>query len=98
MTPYRIVIGPHIYNVVADDRLLEERDLAGQIRYNEGNIVLRSDLRGNKRRDVLLHEICHGCIHLSGAQDQRVEGILERLTPMLLHTLRTNPDLDRKST
>lgn len=97
--PQTITIGPLIYTVKADEASharevwKSSKDSWGAINYGPGEIILDPEQSTQHRRAALLHEILHGCWHITDPQVDYEEAAIRILTLPLLDTLRRNPDL-----
>lgn len=97
--PRSIIIGPLVYTV-KDDEASHAREVWksskggwGAINYGPGEIVLDPEQNTAHKRASLLHEILHGCWHLTDPQIEGEEAAIRILSLPLLDTLRRNPDL-----
>jgi hypothetical protein len=98
--PASVTIGPFTYSISqdADSHMREEHEsrtkVDGCIRWIERDILVRPGLDGIYAASVLLHEVLHGCNELAGVftGDGEEERIVTSLAPILLDTLRRNPE------
>lgn len=93
--PRTIRIGPHSYVVrrVTEAEMPEDN---GDCNFDRLEIALQRGLRRSKAREILLHEVLHGCTHPSLNQADRTftdEDFVTAIAPALLQTLRDNPKL-----
>lgn len=67
----------------------------GRVRLTRQRILIAERLAERQERDTLLHEVLHGLFGLVGliSDDSEEERIVGTLTPLLLDTLRRNPQL-----
>jgi hypothetical protein len=100
--PPAIVIGPYTYPIVSDDgELIRYEHKAktlvwGAMQYIEHRILIDPNMCAEKTAVTLLHEVMHGCNDLAGNADlDNEERIVRALAPILLDTLRRNPELIR---
>lgn len=103
--PKHIQVGPHRYRVVRDsatmDRLSREQrcDLLGHCDRRHLTIYIDPDQAEDMAADTLLHETLHAATAAAGLADEwdteREEAAVNRLTPVLLDVLRSNPKLLR---
>jgi len=98
--PERVQIGPYTYPVVCDERghIKYEHGkrvlIWGAMQYIEHRILIDPNMSPQKSAVTLLHEVMHGCDDLAGNADlDNEERIICALAPILLDTLRRNPDL-----
>lgn len=103
MHPTRIRVGPHTYKITATQAAIdaasraEQSDLYGYTHHGRLTISLAPDILATKQQEVLLHETLHciteqaGITAELGPKDE--ERIVDRLAPLLLDTLRSNPTL-----
>lgn len=101
--PQSIIVGPHKYVVITDvtEVLRKNKELnctlMGHVDIGRCEIFIDQEFAATTQRDTLLHEVLH-CIadstNLAGDWGtEREEEVIRRLTPILLDTLRRNPDL-----
>ena len=101
--PKQVQVGPFTYSVTVDQAAI---DRAGQemsnipwatTEHRKGKMVVSPGLEANQERDTMLHEVLHACIHAIGLnayqKKDEQEQLVRSLTPILLDTLRRNPDL-----
>lgn len=95
--PGSVRIGGVRYRVVVEEELVSEEgvELLGQHDY--GRLLLRLSLAADPelRPFVLLHEILHACVTVSGGDSHQEEALVAGLSHVLLQVLRENPDLVR---
>jgi hypothetical protein len=107
--PAEIVVGPYRYRVVVDQAAIDRAGqearatLLGQHNPREGAIYLAPDLPDDLEAETLVHELLHTVFDAVGVGggdgdetllDQTMEERLVRqCSPMLLDTLRRNPQL-----
>jgi hypothetical protein len=101
----KIQVGPHNFSVEfnedAINRLSLDRqnDLIGHLERRSQTITIRPGLGVDLSAETLLHEVLHACFGMVGLSgiDERLteEDVIERLSPILLDTLRRNPHLVR---
>lgn len=101
--PAALQIGPHDYTIVVDaDRAAELEQDAGASNYLRGEIVLHPRQSPTQLRDTLLHECLHMLLATAGTHTGSPpllspggdeERLVSALTPLLLDTLKRNPEL-----
>jgi hypothetical protein len=97
--PQQITIGALTYTVtdaVADHNqsVVDERvDTYGSINYGTGRIILDPKQLAQHKRQALLHEVLHGCLHETAQHHKWEEKAIRLIAGPLLATLRRNPDL-----
>lgn len=97
--PEHVQIGPQRYTVTADPVeharwvKADGMDTWGSIKYGLGKIILEPDQGADHMRLALLHEVLHGCWHLTDRNHDADEDCIRRLAGPLLDTLRRNPAL-----
>lgn len=103
--PAVVEVGPYRYTVTSDEleRLriehAEARQLSGRTDHDQLRIhvAMTADVAVDTRRDTLCHEVLHTLAFLSGLSaewgSEKEEAVVRRLSPLLLDTLRRNPDL-----
>lgn len=95
----KLRIGPYAYTVVTDDQRVEDTEVRGSEflwgfhEATTSTIVLRSCMSPDKRAEVLLHEVMHACYHVARVEPTDEESAIKTLAPMLLDTIRRNPQL-----
>lgn len=106
--PGKLYIGHLVYEVLEDDATVDRlsvklrSDLDGVSHNGKQLIAIRPGLGGDYKREVLLHEVLHQCLRVSGADPDKdakagCEDVEERtvvaMAGPLLETLRANPQL-----
>lgn len=99
--PNAIQIGPLRYRVTADAGEYAKQVATGMTHFyghiglGTGIITLDPDQTDDHTRWALLHEVLHGCWHVTEPEGQTFteEQAIRVLTGALLDTLRRNPDL-----
>jgi hypothetical protein len=92
MIPNQIKIGGQVYAVnVVDNCNAENRNCDGQIIYSKDTIEIRSDMKGDYLKYVLLHEVFHGIYEHCGFEQNENE--VDRLTRALHMVMKDNPQL-----
>ena len=89
----RIQIGPTVYSVVVDTALADAGNCWGRLDYPREAIYVDDRQAGIGRRITILHEVLHGCFHVTDNQHENEEAVVGSLTAVLLDTLRRNPEL-----
>lgn len=99
LLPKTIEIGPLTFTVT-DNEAVHARNVVkssedpwGRVDYGKGEIVLRPEQALPHQRMVLLHEVMHGCWHLTDCTHEGDEKAILALAAPLLDVLRRNPDL-----
>ena len=97
--PSVVRIGIHDYAVSHDDVVLADDNLnmLGMCLGDSLSIFVKGEMPLSKEQEVLLHETLHGVVDQAGLDfDHRAsvcEAFVNRMTPLLLDTLRRNPAL-----
>lgn len=104
--PFIVKVGPHRYEVITDraaiDRnsVVEKAELNGITDHSTLQIVLAPDLAVGVRNEILVHEILHTLVSLSGLgsnngtwSDTEEEDVVTRLAPLVLMFIQDNPDV-----
>lgn len=97
--PDTVTIGPIDYTITDDTvthamRVVSSScDPWGEIDYGAGLIVLRPGQSPAHQRLVLVHEILHGCYHVTTRDHEDDEAAVLALAGPLLDVLRRNPAL-----
>jgi hypothetical protein len=90
--PEKVVILSYEYDVILVSR--ETIHAHGTVDYENQNILLADDIKGNFLRETLLHEMMHIIdYHTAGGNDSLAERDIQRLSAVLFDTLRRNPNL-----
>ena len=100
--PSTVRVGAYTFSIELD----ENRVNSQRVKENDSHLVGHIDLHAQKisicpkqgpdaLADTVLHEMLHACFMVSGApgSSEKEEKIVSILTPILLDTLRRNPDL-----
>ena len=97
--PTHIQVGPMRYSLVVNQAAINEiaPGIFGRTRNKEQSIVLAEGQGPDQEADTVLHETLHACFMTAGITDSKAgtleEEIINALSPLLLDTLRRNPDL-----
>lgn len=99
--PSTIAIGPMEFSVTDDAAehakqvVANSEDPWGRIDYGVGTITLRPGQSAAHQRFVVLHEVLHGCWHVTDPIDPNntEEMAIRAIAGPLLDTLRRNPAL-----
>lgn len=78
--------------------LLDGRECGGLIEYNNARILLSTKaIRGERMKQVLMHEIVHGFLHERQIEelvkDDRMEDFVDALSRAFVGFLRDNPKM-----
>lgn len=90
--PAKVVVGPHTYTVAHAAGMTD----FGNTNTRTQRIILADDQSPGALRDTVLHEVLHCVVAHAGFSQEwedREEGIVNRLTPVVLQVLRDNPRL-----
>jgi hypothetical protein len=91
--PNSIKIGYRHYTVSFEEKILDADNtrLVGQINHNQLTIVLdQVDRHESCIREVLLHEVLHGCLDFAGINDD--ESFVIRMSEVIATVLSDNPE------
>ena len=97
--PKQITIGPLTFAVKTDKATINQATVDHQapfyanIRFGETDILIDDKQTPAHQRMTLLHEVLHGCFHVTMLDKKWEETAVRLLTGPLLDTLRRNPDL-----
>lgn len=88
-----VKIGGINYTIKTVDTIADNRDLDGQIHYQDQTITLRKDIifGADYGKSVFLHEIIHGVFEHCGLEQD--ENIVSRLTSALYQVIKDNQDI-----
>lgn len=100
--PQWVQVGPYLYRVHWDRAQMDharveegETDLNGRVRYRTAEVWVDPDMAPSYQRVVLLHEVLHAILELSGAVDYSMattdDDVLRRIDAGLVDLLRRNP-------
>lgn len=95
--PDGLIVGPHRYRVIVDDRLAE--DGWGITDHKRLTVAIGTGQAASQERDTVLHEALHTILFTSGvggaegdlADDAAEERVCRAVAPLLLDVLRRNP-------
>lgn len=101
--PETIDAGPYTFEVSTDEsdflRMCRQMraDLYGATDFPNLRIIISADVAPAKQRNTILHELLHVVIDTTNADEnldgEAEEALVQRLSPLLLDTLRRNPQL-----
>ena len=97
--PKQIQIGPLVYEVKTDKTTINQATVDGSttfwahIRFGQLDILIDADQQLHHQQMTLLHEVLHGCFHVTMLDKKWEETAVRLLSGPLLDTLRRNPDL-----
>ncbi len=97
--PKVLQIGPLAYQIKTDKATINQATVDGSttfwahIRYGQADILIDADQELEHQRMTLLHEVLHGCFHVTMLDKKWEETAVRLLTGPLLDTLRRNPEL-----
>lgn len=102
--PGTVQVGPHVYTIVVDrKRAIDASVTYGFTHPDWSEIILGPDQCLSQQRDTVLHELLHALLALVGVnkggdrallpEEDDEERLVTALSPLLLDTLRRNPDL-----
>ena len=100
--PTYVDVGPHRYRVRFDEAHMDrertkanESGLDGQVTYSTATITIDPDGAPSYQREVLLHELLHAVLSLTGGNHfppkASVDDVLTRIDGALLDTMQRNP-------
>lgn len=104
--PKTVTIGPFKCSVVCTEYAIEKAsleegvELDGQWQPRSQVIVIRPGMAADQEAETLVHEVLHGLMEMIGAElevplEIDREGLVTKLSPVLLDTLRRNPQMVR---
>ena len=97
--PKHITIGPLTFTVKTDKETINQAtadshvSFYANIRFSQNDILIDPEQHIHHQRMTLLHEVLHGCFHVTMLDKKWEETAVRLLTGPLLDTLRRNPDL-----
>lgn len=93
--PSRIKVGYASVKIVEDNARLTEAEAGGMFSPNLATIYVESREKTDYAKLALLHEILHACLHSSSVETDKTieEHYVSAMSPVLLQTLRENPEL-----
>ena len=95
--PQRVLIGGLRYRVVLEQEMFSDEGVEILGQHDYGRLQLKLSLAADPevRPFVLLHEVLHACVTVSGGDSHQEEALVTGLSHVLLQVLRENPDLVR---
>ena len=97
--PSHVQVGPMRYSLKVDQAAVNETSpiAFGRTRNRQQSIVLSEGQGPDQEADTVLHETLHACFMVAGINnrmsDTLEEETINSLSPLLLDTLRRNPEL-----
>lgn len=101
--PRSVIVGPYRYTITVDHEAMDRLQRSGESgggnvgssNHHQLQITIDGDMAPAMIADTLLHEIMHCCYQVSGvgAGKMTQEEAIDHVTPVLLDTLRRNPDV-----
>ena len=97
--PKQVQIGPLSYPIVTDRAVINQATVDSQvtfyanIRFTETDILIDPNQTLAHQRMTLLHEVLHGCFHVTMLDKKWEETAVRLLTGPLLDALRRTPEL-----
>lgn len=95
--PRKVHVGPLRYRVVASSdglSVLHDAQAVGLTSPDEATIWISSEIAEKRAPSIVLHELIHACADMVGLGDANTEEDWATcLAPILLDTLRRNPEL-----
>ncbi|MGN7942000.1 ImmA/IrrE family metallo-endopeptidase [Metabacillus sp. 22489] len=80
------------YCVNEVEGLIDNFELMGQIRYNQGIIEVDNSLCKTRKEQVFTHELLHAIFKEAG-YDEQDEEMIERVSLVLYQVIKDNPNL-----
>lgn len=93
-----IRVGPYRISVdwMSKRELKKYENASGFFFGDEARIGIKDSLDIDVEREVLMHEVLHACIEVSGLDDEEAEErVIRALAPTLVDVLQRNPKLVR---
>ena len=95
--PTHVQVGPIRYSLAVDQAAIDHTGSgkAGNTNHPLQTILLSSEQGPDQEADTVLHEVLHACLHQSDGElsVEQEERLVLSLAPLLLDTLRRNPEL-----
>jgi len=95
--PDYVLIGPYRYSIVLVERVKPRgSERIGRIMFRKLRIEVSNKVSVGRQQETLLHEILHGLwetVGLADGEKTSDESVIKALSPLLLDTLRRNPDV-----
>jgi Zn-dependent peptidase ImmA (M78 family) len=93
--PSKIKVGYASVKIVEDNARLVESEAGAMFSPNLATIYVESQQKNDYAKMALLHEILHVCLHSSSVETDKTieEHYVSAMAPVLLQTLRENPEL-----
>jgi len=90
--PTSVRIGPFTYRIQYDHAYLESHDADGLFEGSKQLITINNRPVKDVQRAILLHELMHGCVFVTGDDSVKdEETAISAIAVMLYATLRDNP-------
>jgi len=95
--PDHVLIGPYRYSIHLTQQVKPKAEgRIGRIMFRKLRIEISNRVSVGRQQETLLHEILHGLWETVGLPDGEKtsdESVIKSLSPILLDTLRRNPDV-----
>ncbi|MGM0973398.1 MAG: ImmA/IrrE family metallo-endopeptidase [Bacillota bacterium] len=89
MIPDKVKVAGIEYQVKEIEDMEEQFDHLGQILYTRGLIKLDKSLSQDRKEQVFIHELLHGCFYEAGFEEQD-EDMINRVGIVLYQVLKDN--------
>ena len=89
MIPNKIKVAGITYEVMEKKDLAKDHSLLGQVLYHYGKIQLDPDIAGDRKEQVLIHEVLHAIFNEAGYTEQD-EDLINRVSIVLHQVLKDN--------
>lgn len=92
--PERIVVGPFVYRIEFNKQVADAGNCWGRWEPQTNTIYLEPDVPRDRTAVTALHEVLHAIIDYGriGPAISDLEGLITPLAPLLVDTLRRNPE------
>jgi len=89
MIPSRVRVAGIEYEVIEVENMEEQFNHLGQILYTRGIIQIDRSLPPDRKEQVFIHELLHGCFYEAG-YDEQDEDMINRVSIVLYQVLKEN--------
>ncbi|MBP3037970.1 ImmA/IrrE family metallo-endopeptidase [Bacillaceae bacterium Marseille-Q3522] len=89
MLPEKIRIAGIDYFVIEQDEIDSNPNVLGQCLYQRAQIQIKKGMSDDKKEQILIHEVLHGCFNEAGYEEQD-EDMINRVSIVLYQVLKGN--------
>lgn len=89
----KVQLGPYSYDVEFERSHNSAAQTWGHIKYEEHVIRVDDNIKMERQRVCLMHEVLHGVFELVGHNPDNEEQLITAISPALLEALRRNKEM-----